>query len=289
MSYLISDKYKEWEALCDSRFQKLKQNEEKLNRFFIDLYDIADELDPQVDDSDITVKRAELRREIKSLISYAVGCIFGRYSLDREGLCFAGGEWDSSAYKTIIPCSDNIMTINDEESGLTAAVIEFIEKVYGTDTLEENLDFIAAALGSSSDSRKAIHDYLQKSFFADHSKIYRNRPIYWQFTSGKKGAFRAMMYIHRYDEKLLAVLEKEYAIPHYKKLQKDRSTLSIEYSEAKNSDKAKLRRDISRMQTLILEMEGFLHRLHEMADSRIKLDLDDGVKANYEKLKGILV
>ena len=289
MSYLISDKYKEWEALCDRRFQKLKENEEKLNRFFIDLYDIADELDPQVDDADITVRRAELRREIKSLISYAVGCIFGRYSLDRDGLCYAGGEWDSSVYKTIIPCSDNIMTINDTESGLTAAVIEFIEKVYGSNTLKENLDFIAEALGNSYGSRKTIHDYLQKSFFADHSKIYRNRPIYWQFTSGKKGAFRAMMYIHRYDDELLTVLEKRYALPYYDDLKKKLGTLNSEYHAAPSSDKVKLRRDISRMQTLILEMEGFLHRLHEMAEKRIKLDLDDGVKTNYEKLKDILV
>ncbi|WP_294412225.1 hypothetical protein [uncultured Ruminococcus sp.] len=289
MSYLISDKYKEWEQLCEQRFRKLKQNEEKLNSFFIDLYDIADELDPQVNDSDITVRRAELQREIKSLISYAVGCIFGRYSLDREGLCFAGGKWDSSAYKTIIPCLDNVMPVNDMESGLTAAVIDFIEKVYGSDTLEENLKFIAEALGNSSDSRKTLHDYLQKSFFTDHSKIYKNRPIYWQFTSGRKGAFRAVMYIHRYDDKLLSVLEKKYSIPYHAKLKDELHKLSEEYVSAKGSEKNKLRRDMSRMQTLLLEMEGFMHKLHEMAESRIKLDLDDGIKANYEKLKDILI
>ncbi len=289
MSYLISDKYKEWEKLCEQRFRKLKQNEEKLNSFFIDLYDVADELDPQVNDSDITVRRAELQREIKSLISYAVGCIFGRYSLDREGLCFAGGKWDSSAYKTIIPCHDNIMTVNDMKNGLTAAVIDFIETVYGSDTLEENLDFIAEALGNSSDSRKTLHDYLQKSFFADHSKVYKNRPIYWQFTSGRKGTFRAVMYIHRYDEDLLSVLEKEYALPYQAKLKDELHKLSEEYIAAKGVEKTKLRRDISRMQTLLLEMEGFLQRLHQMAENHIKLDLDDGVKANYEKLKDILV
>ena len=289
MSYLISDKYKEWGALCEKRFQKLKQNEEKLNRFFIDLYDIADELDPRIDDSDITVRRAELTREIKSLISYAVGCIFGRYSVDREGLCYAGGEWDSSANKTIIPCTDNIMSVNDMESGLTAAVIDFIEKVYGSDTLEENLDFIAAALGGVTDSRKVIHDYLQKSFFTDHSKIYKNRPIYWQFISGKKGAFRAIMYIHRYDDRLLSLLEKEYALPYFDKLKNELAELNKEYNEAPTSDKAKLRRSISRVQTLILEMEGFIGKLHLMAEKHIQLDLDDGVKANYEKLKDILI
>jgi hypothetical protein len=288
MSYLISDKYKEWEDLCEKRFQKLKQNEEKLNRFFIDLYNIADELDPQVDDSDITVRRAELTREIKSLISSAVGCIFGRYSIDREGLCFAGGEWDSSAYKTIIPCADNIMPVNDMESGLTAAVIGFIENVYGSDTLEENLDFIADALGGASDSRKVIHDYLQKNFFTDHSKIYRNRPIYWLFSSGKKGAFRAVTYIHRYDDELLSVLERQYALPYFDELKNKLLKFNEEYNKAIGNDKVKLRRDISRMQTLILEMEGFINKLHLMAEKHIKLDLDDGVKSNYEKLKDIL-
>ena len=289
MSYLISDKYKEWEKLCEERFIKLKQNEEKLNSFFIDLYDISDELQPQTADSDITIRRADLQREIKSLISYAVGCIFGRYSLDREGLCFAGGKWDSSAYKTIIPCCDNIMPLNNMNSGMTAAVIDFIEKVYGSDTLEENLDFIAKALGGSYDSRKTIHDYLQKSFFADHSKIYRKRPIYWQFTSGRKGAFRALMYIHRYDESLLSVLEKKYALPYYDELKEGLHSLNEEYIGANKTEKPKLRRDMSRMQTLLLEMEGFLQKLHQMSENRINLDLDDGVKINYEKLKALLV
>ncbi|MCR4639155.1 hypothetical protein [Ruminococcus sp.] len=289
MSYLISDKYKEWEKLCDERFIRLKQNEEKLNGFFIDLYDISDELQPQEADSDITIRRADLQREIKSLISYAVGCIFGRYSLDREGLCFAGGKWDSSAYKTIIPCNDNIMTLNKINYGMTAAIIDFIEKVYGSDTLEENLDFIAKVLGGCYDSRKTIHDYLQKSFFADHSKIYKKRPIYWQFTSGRKGAFRALMYIHRYDENLLSVLEKKYALPYYDELKDELHRLNKGFISAPKNEKPKLRRDISRIQALLLEMEGFLQRLHQMSDPPIYLDLDDGVKVNYEKLKSILV
>lgn len=289
MSYLISDKYKEWEKLCDERFIRLKQNEEKLNGFFIDLYDISDELQPQEADSDITIRRADLQREIKSLISYAVGCIFGRYSLDREGLCFAGGKWDSSAYKIIIPCNDNIMTLNKINYGMTAAIIDFIEKVYGSDTLEENLDFIAKALGGCYDSRKTIHDYLQKSFFADHSKIYKKRPIYWQFTSGRKGAFRALMYIHRYDENLLSVLEKKYALPYYDELKDELHRLNKGFISAQKNEKPKLRRDISRIQALLLEMEGFLQRLHQMSENPIYLDLDDGVKVNYEKLKSILV
>lgn len=288
MSKLISDKYKEWYELCEQRFNKLKENEEKLNRFFIELYGVSDEISPQVDDHEVTVRRAELERDIKSLISYAVGCIFGRYSIDREGLCFAGGKWDSSAYSTVIPCQDNVLTVNDVADGLTAAVIEFVDKVYGSDTLEENLRFIANALGSGDEPRLTIHRYLQKSFFADHVKVYKNRPIYWQFTSGKKGAFKALMYMHRYDPELLSVLEEKHALPYYQKLCEQLHEMNEDYSKVKGDEKVKLRRDISRIQALLLEMEGFLHKLHSLAEEHITIDPDDGVKVNYAKLSDIL-
>lgn len=288
MSKLISDKFKEWEKLCDERFNRLKANEEKLNKFFISAYGLEQELTPEVSDEEITVRRADLQREIKSLISYAVGCIFGRYSLDKEGLCYAGGQLDDSAYSTIIPCEDNIMTINSAESGLTAAVISFVEKVYGSDTLEENLSFIAQVLGGSGDCREILHGYLRKSFFKDHSKIYRNRPIYWQFTSGSKKAFKAIMYIHRYTPETLSILRGKYAVPYFEQLKILLSEQNSEYRSADSSKKAAIRRNISRTQTLILEMEGFLQRLNILAGEKIVLDLDDGVKNNYEKLKDIL-
>ncbi|SHM65782.1 hypothetical protein [Ruminococcus flavefaciens] len=288
MSKLISDKFKEWEKLCDERFNRLKANEEKLNKFFISAYGLEQELTPEVSDEEITVRRADLQREIKSLISYAVGCIFGRYSLDKEGLCYAGGQWDDSAYSTIIPCEDNIMTINSAESGLTAAVISFVEKVYGSDTLEENLSFIAQVLGGSGDNREILQSYLRKSFFKDHSKIYRNRPIYWQFTSGSKKAFKAIMYIHRYTPETLSILREKYAVPYFEQLKILLSEQNSEYRSADSSKKAAIRRNISRTQTLILEMEGFLQRLNILAGEKIVLDLDDGVKNNYEKLKDIL-
>ena len=289
MSVLISDKFKDWEKLCDDRFNKLKSNEEELNRFFIDIYGIGDEVSAEVDDSDVTVRRAELQREIKSLISYAVGCIFGRYSLDREGLCYAGGEWDSSAYSTIIPCPDNVMTLNDMHSGLTAAVINFIETVYGSDTLDENLGFIATALGNSGDPKTFLYNYLKRSFFTDHSKVYKNRPIYWQISSGKKSAFSAFMYLHRCNSDFLKVLTKKYAEPHYEKLQKKLLDLSSAHKLSKGAEKSAYRRDISRVQNLLLEMEGFLHRLRQLSEQNVFIDLDDGVKTNYEKFKDILV
>lgn len=151
MSKLISDKYNQWAQECEARFQKLKSNEEELNRIFIDIYGLQDELTPEVEDRDVTVRRADLQREIKSLLSYAVGCLFGRYSLDEKGLCYAGGEWDASKYKTILPVKDNVLPICDDdylESDLTGKIVEFVKIVYGEDTLEENLKFIADALGT---------------------------------------------------------------------------------------------------------------------------------------------
>lgn len=288
MSQLISDKFDEWKKLCDQRFDKLKANEEKLNSFFIDIYGIGDELTPEVDERYVSVRKAELQREIKSLISYAVGCIFGRYSLDKDGLCYAGGEWDTDSYRTIIPCSINILPVNDVNEGLTAEVISFFEKAYGSDTLEANLNFIAEALSGDGDSRTVIHKYLQKDFFSDHVKIYKKRPIYWMFSSGSKGAFRAIIYIHRYDSELLTVLENEYAAPRYEQLKKELSELDSAYKHSSASQKAELRKKISRSQALILEMEGFMHSLHNLALQKPVLDLDDGVKANYEKLRNIL-
>ena len=176
MARLIADKFKEWEAECDARFNQLKANEEELNRIFIEIYGLQDELTPEVEERDVTVRRAELQREIKSLISYAIGCIFGRYSLDVEGLCYAGGEWDASKYQTIIPDADNILPICDDEyfdEDLLGKIVKFVEVVYGKETLEENLRFIANALGGKGTPREVIRNYLLNGFYADHLKIYQ--------------------------------------------------------------------------------------------------------------------
>ena len=180
------------------------------------------------------------------------------------------------------------MTINSADSGLTAAVVSFVEKVYGSDTLEENLSFIAEALGGNGEPRKVIHDYLRKSFFKDHAKIYRSRPIYWQFSSGSKKAFKALMYIHRYNADTLSVLEKKYAIPYYEQLKTELAAVINIHKSSNGAEKTGARRNISRIQTLILEMEGFLQHIHILAAEKITLDLDDGIKNNYEKLKEIL-
>ena len=204
MGKLISDKFAAWQEECEQRFQQLKANEEELNRIFIDIYGLQDELTPEVEDKDVTVRRADLTREIKSLLSYAVGCLFGRYSLDVDGLVYAGGEWDDSKYVTLKPVTDNVLPLCDEEyfgeNDLVNRIVEFVRVVYGADTLEENLAFVAKALGNKGHtSREIIRNYFLKDFFADHCKIYQKRPIYWMFDSGKKNGFKALVYLHRWD------------------------------------------------------------------------------------------
>ncbi len=211
MGQLISDKFTAWQAECEARFQQLKTNEEELNRIFIDIYGLQDELTPEVADKDVTVHRVfdskddvpesmkgsnyvrTMRDEIVSLISYAVGCMFGRYSLDVEGLAYAGGEWDDSKYKTILPDSDNIIPICDDEyfdDDIVGRFVDFVRKVYGEDTLEENLRFVADALGGKGTPREVIRSYFLSDFYADHCKTYQKRPIYWLFDSGKKNGFK---------------------------------------------------------------------------------------------------
>lgn len=211
MGRLISDKYAAWKQECEARFQQLKKNEEELNRIFIDIYGLQDELTPDVADKDVTVHRVfdskddvpesmkgsnyvrTMRDEIVSLISYAVGCMFGRYSLDVDGLAYAGGEWDASKYKTIIPDSDNIIPICDDEyfdDDITGLFVEFVRKVYGDDTLEENLKFFADALGGKGTPREVIRSYFLNDFYADHLKTYQKRPTTGSLTAAKRTASR---------------------------------------------------------------------------------------------------
>ena len=229
---LISDKFASWQAECEARFQQLKANEEELNRIFIDIYGLQDELTAEVADKDVTVHRIfrtkddvpesmrgstyvrTLRDEIVSLLSYAVGCMFGRYSLDVEGLAYAGGDWDGSKYKTFLPDTDNVIPITDEEyleDDIVARLCGWVNVVYGADTLEENLDFIAKALGSKGDSsREIIRNYFLKDFFKDHCKTYQKRPIYWLFDSGKQNGFKALIYLHRYTPDTIGNLRVDY-------------------------------------------------------------------------------
>ena len=192
----ISMAFEMWLKECDERFNQLKANEEELNRIFIDVYGLQDELTPEVEDKDVTVRKADLQRDIKSLISYAVGCMFGRYSLDNDGLAYAGGEWDNSKYDTFVPDEDNCIPITDEEyfeDDIVGLFCAWLKKVYGEDTLEENLDFIANALGNKGKtSREVIRNYFLTDFIKDHIKTYQKRPIYWLFDSGKQNGLRLL-------------------------------------------------------------------------------------------------
>lgn len=291
MSRLIADKFKEWEAECDARFNQLKANEEELNRIFIDIYGLQDELTPEVEDKDVTVRKADLQREIKSLISYAIGCIFGRYSLDVEGLAFAGGIWDSSKYQTIIPDADNILPVCDDdyfEDDLANKIFKWVEIVYGKETLEENLKFIADALGGKGTPREVIRNYLLNGFYADHLKIYQKRPIYWLFSSGKKNGFKALIYMHRYQPDLLARMRTDYVHEQQERYRTQLSVLEDAENSASGSDKVKINKQIAKLKEQSLEIQQYEEKIHHLADQMISIDLDDGVKVNYAKLQDVL-
>ena len=291
MSKLISDKYKEWEIECEERFNQLKANEEELNRIFIEIYGLQDELTPEVEDKDVTVRKADLQREIKSLISYAVGCMFGRYSIDVEGLAYAGGEWDESKYQTIIPDTDNIIPICDEEyfdDDLTGNFVRFVEAVYGKETLEENLKFIADALGGKGTPREVIRKYFLNDFFKDHCKIYQKRPIYWLFSSGKKNGFKALCYMHRYQPDLLARMRTDYVHEQQERYRTQLSMLEESVDKVSTSEKVKINKQIKKLREQALEIKDYEEKVHHLADMMIDIDLDDGVKVNYAKFSDVL-
>lgn len=308
MGRLISEKYAAWQAECEARFQQLKKNEEELNRIFIDIYGLNDELTPDVADKDITVHRVydskddvpesmkgsnyvrTLHDEIVSLLSYAVGCMFGRYSLDVDGLAYAGGEWDESKYKTFIPDADNCIPITDEEyfeDDIVGLFCAWLKKVYGEDTLEENLDFIANALGNKGKtSREVIRNYFLTDFIRDHIKTYQKRPIYWLFDSGKQNGFKALVYMHRWNADTIGNVRVEYLHRIQRVYEKEITRMqeiidnSHDNKEISNATKRK-----EKLQKQIKETKDYDAKIAHLALSRIDIDLDDGVKVNYEKVQ----
>ena len=309
MGRLIADKYREWQEECEKRFLQLKANEEELNRIFIDIYGLQDELTPDVAEKDITVHRIydtkddvpeemkasnyvrTMRDEIVSLISYAVGCMFGRYSLDVEGLAYAGGEWDDSKYVTYIPDKDNILPVCDDayfDDDIVGKFVNFISVVYGEDTLDENLKFIADALGGGSSPKEVIRSYFLNGFYADHLKTYQRRPIYWLFDSGKKNGFKALVYMHRYHSDTLARMRTDYVHEQQARYRTAIEGLEHRLLSANGSEKVKLTKQLQKLQAQAQETLVFEEKLHHMADRMISIDLDDGVKHNYEIFKDIL-
>ena len=280
-----------WEAECAERFAQLKANEEELNRIFIDIYGLQDELTPDVEDKDVTVRKADLGRDIRSLISYAVGCMFGRYSLDCEGLAYAGGQWDAGKYTTFPAEDDNIIPICDDDyfaDDLTGRFIRFIETVYGSATLEENLRFIADALGGKGQPKEVIRNYFLNDFYADHLKIYQKRPIYWLFDSGKKGGFKALIYMHRYQPDTIARLRTDYVHEQQSRYRTAIADLEQRIPGVSTSERVKLSKKLKKLQEQSTELQTYEEKIHHLADQFISIDLDDGVKKNYEIFKDVL-
>lgn len=290
----MSEAYNRWQNECYLRFVELKKNEEELNRIFIDIYGLQDELTPEVEDKDITVRKADLSRDIHSFISYVVGCMFGRYSLDEEGLIYAGGEWNSDRYKTFIPDDDNCIPITDEEyfsDDIVGRFVEFVKTVYGADTLEENLDFIANALGNKGDtSREVIRNYFLKDFYADHLKVYQKRPIYWLFDSGKQNGFKALIYMHRYDADTVGRVRTDYLHRAQKYVETAMQSAQYTIDNASSaSEKSKATKAVAKYTKQLAEMKIYDEAIAHIANKRIEIDLDDGVKVNYEKFQGVEV
>lgn len=318
MATLLVDKYEARKEEVNARFEQLRANEEELNRIFAEIYNMVGEVPIEVEDKYVSVAKIfdteeeipesykgnkyvrTKRDEITSLISYAVGCMFGRYSLDVDRLVLAdqGDTLENYLAKmpdpnsvTFMPDDDNVIPITDEEyfgDDIVGRFVAFAEAVYGAETLEQNLQFIAEALGGKGSPRQVIRQYFLKEFFKDHCKTYKKRPIYWLFDSGKKAGFRALIYMHRYQPDLLARVRTEYVHQ-----QQDRYRTQIEFAEnelatAEKGARVKLDKRIKKLSDQLTEATAFEEKLHHLADQMIEIDLDDGVKVNYAKFQDVL-
>ena len=320
MATLIADKYEANKAEVNARFDQLKANEEELNRIFAEIYNMVGEVPIEVEDKYVSVARIfdteeeipesfkgnryvrTKRDEIVSLISYAVGCMLGRYSLDVEGLVLADqgdtvkdylAKMPDPDYVTFMPDADNVIPITDDayfEDDIVARFVRFVEVVYGTETLEENLRFVADALDPKAKAtpREVIRSYFLKEFYADHVKTYKKRPIYWLFDSGRKSGFKALVYMHRYQPDLLARVRMDYVLPQMERYRTRLSHLEDSMAVAEGRQKAQLAKEQKRVGDQLSEVAAFEERLHPLADQMIAIDLDDGVKDNYAQFAGVL-
>lgn len=306
----IAEAFDQWQTECDNRFNQLKTNEEELNRIFIDIYGLQEELTPEVEDKDVSVRKADLGRDIRSFISYAVGCMFGRYSIYRDGLVYAGGQWNYNAYEDaawlcdgkpdviefykqthFMPDEDNIIPICDDEyftDDIVGRFVEFVEAVYGTDTLDENLKFIADALGGKGQPKDVIRNYFLSDFYSDHCKIYQKRPIYWLFDSGKKNGFKVLIYMHRYQPDTIARIRTDYVHEQQARYRTAIADLEQRIANASTGERVKLNKKLTTLQAQDIEIRTYEEKIHHLADQMISIDLDDGVKKNYAIFQDVL-
>lgn len=322
----IEDSYIQWRKTGNNNTIKLKENEERLNEIFIEIYGLKNEILPEVKLEDVTIWQnlryrykkknnntikediSDIKNDytieevnsfhkidsIKEFISYAVGVMSGRYSLDKDGLVYAGGEFDNSKYKKFAVDEDNIIPILSEgyfEDDIVSRFIKFVEVAFGVESLNENIDFIAETLGkkSSESSKDAIRRYFLNDFFKDHKQMYKNRPIYWLFTSGKQKAFNCLIYMHRYDETTLSRMRTDYLHELQDRLDSEKkSIMEVINGDYTTKEKSNAKKELNNIDKKIDELKAYDEVLHHMADSQIKIDLDDGVVKNYEKFKGLV-
>lgn len=287
----IAEAFTQWQTACDERFNQLKANEEELNRIFIDIYGLQGELTPEVEDKDVTVRKADLGRDIRSFISYAVGCMFGRYSLDVDGLAYAGDEWDDSKYSSFVADKDNIIPISDDEyfeDDIVGRFVKFVEVVYGKDTLQENLKFISDALGGKGQPQEVIRNYFMNGFYVDHCKMYQKRPIYWMFDSGKKNGFKCLIYMHRYQPDTIARIRTDYVHEQQARYRTAIADLETRIANASTSERVKLNKKLKTLNDQATEIHTYEEKIHHLADQMISIDLDDGVKKNYAIFQDVL-
>lgn len=288
----LAECYDIWAGECEERFEKLKANEEELNRIFIDIYGLQDELTPEVEDKDVTVRKADLGRDVRSFISYAVGCMFGRYSPTYDGLAYAGSTWDDGKYNIYKPDADGIIPICDDEyfeDDMMGRFVEFVRVVCGDNSLEDNLRFVANALGGKGQPKEVIRNYFLNDFYADHCKIYQKRPIYWLFDSGKKNGFKCLIYLHRYQPDTIARIRTDYVHEQQARYRTAIEDLEKQVAAATStSERVKLTKQLNKVQAQDNELHQYEEKVHALADQMIKIDLDDGVKHNYEIFKDVL-
>jgi len=293
-SVKIESAFDEWKQFAELQFNQIKSNEEELNRIFIEVYGLQEEITPEIENNEISIRKANLEREIKSFISYAIGCSFGRYSQDEDGLIYAGGEFDPSRYKTFKVDEDNILPILPGayfEDDIVSRFIEFVRITFGEETLTENLDFVADALTRRRDetAQQTLRRYFMNDFYKDHVQIYKKHPIYWQFTSGKEKAFNCLIYMHRYDKSTLSRIRTDYLHEYQVRLDAEKEDLmNVIQGDSPKSEISDANRKLKSLEKKIDELKKYDEVLHHMADKLIEIDLDDGVKVNYEKFDGLV-
>lgn len=285
----IQEASEKWNNEQITREETLCENEKKIDKLFLDSYKLNNIIKTERN-YNTTLRHLSECDMIKSFISYSIGCMFGRYSLDVEGLAYAGGDWDDSKYKSFIPVKDNCIIITDEEffsNDIVNRFVEFVKAVYGEESLEENLDFIADALGNKgTTSRQKIRNYFLSDFIKDHNKIYQKRPIYWMFDSGKQNGFKAIVYMHRWNADTIGNVRVEYLHKLQRVYESEINRMQEMIDNSANSKEianAEKRKDkLSKQQK---EAREYDERISHLALMRTDIDLDDGVKVNYEKVQ----